>query len=261
MDLEKEVNRSGFPLQIAIETLIGRNRKQNDWRVIYSEHAWANEKGESGFIDLILELDGGAYVLIIECKRVLDTTWIFLNSKGEINKRKRAKVWLNNYENGRFQTTEWIDITPDPECPECEFCLVPGQNKKSAPMLERVASTLISSTESFAREEAPLFPTFFDRRFYFNVVVTTAKLNVCTFDPSSISLIDGTLKNADFHEIPFVRFRKQLQAAPYISGIPKRLFSYKTYSGAKENTVFVVNSEGFKDFLKKLDIGMLNGIL
>jgi hypothetical protein len=98
----------------------------------------------------------------------------------------------------RFQTFDWIDITPNPKCPECEFCVVPGQDNKSAPMLERTASSLISSTEAFVHEESSLFPKVFDKRFYFNVIVTTAKLNVCTFDPASISLRDGTLYEAEF---------------------------------------------------------------
>ena len=253
MDLEQVVNRSGFPLQIALETLIGREKKPNGWNVIYSEHSWENDRGESGFIDLILELDGATFVLVIECKRVLDTTWIFLNTKGEINGRKHAKVWFSHYETDRFKTFDWIDITPDPKCPECEYCIVPGQDSKSTPMLERIAASLISSTESFAKEEAPLFPNVFDKRFYFNVVVTTANLKVCTFNPATISLSDGTLNNAEFLEVPFLRLRKQLQTSPIEKEISGHDFSYSSFSRAKENTVFVVNAQHFKNFLKSFE--------
>src|SRR5687768_9430123 len=54
-DLLAEVNRSGFPLQIAIERLIRDGITAPCWRVRYVEHAWSNERtGSSGWVDLVL---------------------------------------------------------------------------------------------------------------------------------------------------------------------------------------------------------------
>jgi hypothetical protein len=100
--------------------MVGRDRKPNDWSLIYSEHAWENGKRESGFVDLILELDGATFVLVIERKRVLETTWVFLNREGSKKERRHAKVWVSNYVNDQFKTFDWVDITPAPYSTECE---------------------------------------------------------------------------------------------------------------------------------------------
>lgn len=254
MDNEGIINRSGFPLQIALENLIGTDRKHNDWSVIYTEHAWKNTN-DSGFIDLILELDGGNLVLVVECKRVLDASWLFLNSKGKLNKRKQTKAWVSRMVDEKFKFFNWLDLAIDPVSPECEYSIVLGQDAKSKPMLERTAATLVVSTEAFAKEEARLFDSVHNTRIYFNVIVTTAKLNVCEFEPGNISLTDGTIKDSVFTEVPFLRFRKQLQQDIEFS-IPNN-FTYSTMARAKENSVFIVNAEHIKQFLCAFDPGRL----
>ncbi len=47
-------------------------------------------------------------------------------------------------------------------------------------------------------------------RTYINVIATTAKLEVCKFDPSKIDLETGTIAEAECEEVPYIRFRKQL---------------------------------------------------
>jgi hypothetical protein len=262
MTPEELVNKSGFPLQIALENEIGREEGHDKWWVIHSEHEWSNDKGESGFIDLVLELGkSGTFVLVVECKRVLDADWLFFNSKGTMAGQKRAKGWLTEYghqlNKPRIIKFDWTDFMPEPSSPECEYAITRGEDGKNTPMLERVAATLVASTEAFAHEEKPLFPKRFDRRLYFNVIVTTAKLKVCTFDPGTISLADGTLKADDFTEVGFIRFRKQLQhrladPADFSEDWSSDVF-YQRISAAKENTVFVVNAEKFSAFLKKFD--------
>lgn len=254
MDNKGIINKSGFPLQIALENLIGADRKHNGWSVIYTEHAWKNTD-DSGFIDLILELDGGRLVLVVECKRVIDSSWFFLNSKGKLNNRRQTKAWVSRWVGERFNFFNWLDLAIDPISSECEYSIVLGQDAKSKPMLERTAAKLVASTEAFAKEEARLFDSVHDARIYFNVIVTTAKLNVCEFEPSDISLKNGTIKDPVFTEVPFLRFRKQLQQDIDFP-IPTN-FKYSSMARAKENSVFIVNVSHIKDFLNDFDPGRL----
>lgn len=246
------INKSGFPLQIAIENLIGHNKRPSDWRVLHSEHSW-KLNNESGFIDLILELDGGILVLVVECKRVLNSSWYFLNSEGKFNDRKHSKAWVSQYGNDKPKQFNWIDIPLAPSSPECEYCTILGQDSKSKPMLERVAATLVNSTEAYAREDIYNINEGADLKVYFNVIITTAKLEVCSFAPEKISISDGTLNECNFKEVPYLRFRKQLQN----DFDPKALKSLNEHeiSRAKENSVFIVNSEHINQFLKGIDLG------
>ena len=77
--LEKLVNSSGFPLQIALQHLIESKKSDHGWDVLSHEHPWANkEAGSEGFIDLILVNNSDRHIMVVECKRVRDTYWIFL---------------------------------------------------------------------------------------------------------------------------------------------------------------------------------------
>ena len=80
------------------------------------------------------------------------------------------------------------DLTPmffDPYVfwsPECTFCVVPGQDKKSRPMLERIAAELIEATESLAYEDLHLFNNKNDfvrtRRIYSHLAMRNIFLNM-----------------------------------------------------------------------------------
>lgn len=64
----------------------------------------------------------------------------------------------------------------------------------------------------------------------------------------NLRLQDGTLSDAKFESVPFVRFRKQL-------GVHHSLFTPEQYLAGgdlaylKESTVFVVNAEAICSFL------------
>jgi hypothetical protein len=252
MDLKKLVNQSGFPLQIAVQNLVASDGL--DWNPIYSEHSWKHPvTGDSGFIDLVVEWGGAVVVLIVECKRVLDTTWVFFNSNGNASPRRIAKGWYSEEQDATVKYFGWRDVALDPACPECEYSIAFGHDSKSKPMLEREASILVSATESFAHEEVPQFVAqSHHNRLYLNVLVTTAKLQVCTFDPNNISIADGTLNDCEFIEVPYVRFRKQVTISHDLQNLPS-LANHRTIAKAKENTVFVVNAEKLSDFLQKFD--------
>jgi len=77
--MKGHVNASGFPLQIGIKSLVNETTNRHGWKTIFTEHAWSNPSDENtGFIDLVLENQHRTTVMIVEAKRVLDTSWIFL---------------------------------------------------------------------------------------------------------------------------------------------------------------------------------------
>ena len=166
---------------------------------------------------------------------------------------------MSDYENGSFRRFGFGELVLEPT-PEAQYCVVDGQDPKARPMLERIASNLVSSTEGFAREEMPRVQNENGcLRVYISVIVTTAKLSVCSFDSQLIALSTGEIANAEYKEVPFLRFRKQLAShreIPKFCEIRKLHLSarYREIAKAKESTVFIVNSESFSDFLQRFEV-------
>jgi len=194
----------------------------------------------------------------MECKRTMDSHWVFLKTVASKDDCKRTKCFVlhkNGEETKRFS---WVDLAVQPRTFESEFCVLRGagnsHDKNSVTLLERVGSELVISTESLAIEDKRLS---LDDRWkllvYFNVIVTTATLHVCSIEPNEISLKDGTVNDVDFQQVPYVRFRKQLNAmydVPYVF----RVVGDRDVAAAKESSVFVVNSMHLIDFLENFDI-------
>lgn len=146
-------------------------------------------------------------------------------------------------------------MTGCPPTPESGFCVIPGHDNSSKPLLERLAASVVESTEGFSEEEKDLFfaKNQEQLRIYYNVIITTAELKVCNFDSSNVSLENGELSKHEFHSVPYVRFRKQLSVNTNNSktGVPA---CYYEISYAKENTVFVVNASHFIEFLEEFEL-------
>lgn len=249
------LNESGFPLQIAIEHLVS-TVTPGGWRMRYSEHAWrSQDNSQAGFIDLVLQNQNDTAVMVVECKRVRDANWLFLSSTGTARSRAHCKGWVSHHQQDSFKFFGWEDFPVDPQTPEASFCVIRGQDVNGRrPMLERVASEVVASTEALALQEKPLHvpPSSRQFRMYFNVIVTTAPLLMAQFEPASISLAEGTLDEASFTEVPFLRFRKQLLDA----SIPADLLDYQNGAVARsrESTVFIVNAEHFAEFLQEFEV-------
>lgn len=254
--LIKAVNSTGFPLQIGLCHEVEKTTNTHGWKVLGQEHAWKNNlSGSSGFIDVILENSHRNQVLIIECKRVKDTSWIFLQDTEELKNRRHIKAWVSFFNGGAFRSFDWANVTGCPHTPESEFCVIPGHDSTSKPLLERLAASVIDSTEGFAQEEERFYfrKTGEQLRIYYNVIVTTAVLKVCNFDPSNISIESGELSEYNFQEVPYLRFRKQLS---FNCELPERDGGASHYelSYAKQNTIFVVNSTHLTDFLREFEL-------
>jgi len=253
--LAKIVDSSGFPLQIRIEHLVNSTSSSHGWKVRYKEHPWRNiDTGSSGFIDLVLIDKHSTSSMVIECKRKQDSDWIFLLPSKELENRRRARVWITKSKSPTGDAFDWADISTEPSTPESEFCAVLGHDNRSRPMIERIAADVIESTEALAYEENNLTLDF-NYMIYFNIVITTAKLWLCNFDPEDISTDTGIIEEnkTNFKNVSYLRFRKSLSTKP----VDKLNLAEKNYSNlikAKENTVFVVNSGKFVEFLNNINI-------
>lgn len=245
--LRKNLNSSGFPFQIAVESVIANI---SGWKVSKREYPWHNnDTGQNGFIDIIAEKN--SVTLVVECKRVRDTEWIFLCSPTNMD-RSHARFWVNRV-GGREQAVGWYDGQVEPSSPEADFCAVIGQDHRK-PLLENLASELISATEAFAVEEFPFFKDIPISMCYFPVIITTAELYICKIDPSDIEMESGEIKNPTFEAVPFLRFRKSLTTAPPRFAIERPITRPEELAEARERTVFVLNASNLKESLGHWEI-------
>lgn len=255
-ELLRIANDSGFPLQIALQHSVSAATATHGWRVRHGEHAWTNSAdSQSGFIDLVIRDQYNCANLVIECKRVRNATWLFFNSSGSAEHRRHSKSWVTRYKGGKPDIFGWNEVPIEPSSPEAQFCAVRGQstNDKNT-FLERVAGELVSSTEALAVEERDYVQEMEDSlRLYFNAVVTTATLKFAEFDPSHLSVTDGTLADATFQEVPFVRVRKQFSMRPAKLTSAEWL-RHDDPDYRRENTVFVINANALNHFLAQFDI-------
>lgn len=248
------VNSSGFPLQIGIEHLVRSKTLEHGWKIRYKEHSWKNvHTGNTGFIDLVIADNYGTSAMVIECKRVQDTSWIFLQTNSIQANRRHSRVWVSRLDGQEPKFFDWSDVAGEPSSPECEFCVVPGQDHKSRPMLERIASELIEATEALAWEDYHLNSEQDFIRMYASVIVTTAELHLCTFSPGDVLIDTGMIDRADFKLVPFVRFRKSLSTKP-VSEFNLKEKNDASLVRAKESMVFIVNSSNFEGFINGFEI-------
>jgi hypothetical protein len=247
------VNQSGFPFQTALEALIAGTTTEWRWKVTHTEEAWKNGSDErDGFIDLIIENEPRTTAFIVEAKRTLDASWIFLVPDPKQMDRRHFKAWVTW--SGKTPYFGWHDVTLTPQTPQSQFCVVRGQDDKNVSMLERVGSQLVSATEAFAWEDrANADSKPIEMRLYCSVIVTTAPLQICQYDPRAIPLDVGRIQDAVFTEVPVVRFRKQLSTRSIVAPEPGNVRAYGEGS-SKEHAVFVVNASHLMDFLEDFDI-------
>ena len=241
------INASGFLFQLRIEQEIkaaGPNQT-GGWEFAAREHRWKDaEDGGEGFIDLILKYGMGR--MIIECKRVTDANWVFLIPDKRSN-MSRAHIPWTMRTNDKESISDWHDFSVTPASPEAAFCVVRGQGEKDTPMLERLSSQVLRSVESFANEELGYIDRS-DRRplIYFPVIVTNATLHVCQFDPTLVDISTGQINEANFQQVPCVRFRKSLSSG-LPSRQPNRDIEKTNYNN--ERTIFVINSVALTEIL------------
>lgn len=248
------VNASGFVLQLGLEHQIRETRSEHGWDILSREHPWS-DGNSSGFVDLII--GHGIVRLVIECKRARDGAWVFLASATALPTSRFRCQWAQGSRD-KADLLGWDDFLLAPESPEADFCIIRGTGENDRSLLERIAGGLIESLGPLAIEElGTLAWTDSDTVFlHMPVIVTTAALYLCRYDPQSISLEAGTLGGASFEPVPFVRFRKSLAHAPtpYSS-----IVDIGAIARDKERSVLIVNPKALPSLLTVLKIQARGG--
>jgi hypothetical protein len=247
-------NSSGFPLQIA--TVHAVNQSSN-WRVVLEEHPWRSDMtGSEGFIDIVAVTrhDDGFSAMVLECKRVRQTAWVFLIPDLSPSPCRRTTAWESHRVDSKWKEYRWVDWRTYPSTYESQDCAIPGQEQGRKTLLERTASELINSVEVLAAEEKQIQEkggTNNFTRLYIPVVVTTAQLFVSHFDPATISLADGSLsKDTPVSQVPCIRFRKSLSTRAQSSSAS----SIEKLHTESERTIFVVHAEALPEFLQEFRV-------
>ena len=245
------INNSGFLFQLRLEEEIKKTRPlspMGEWQQIAREHKWIDTlDGKEGFIDIVLE-SGDTTRLVIECKRVTDASWLFLVPSEEKETKRGQFLWTES----KDDASDWHNFKFDPLSLESAFCVVRGQGEKDTPLLERLASSLLRSTESLANEELKITKQERKIRIYLPVIVTNALLYACRFNISDVNLDTGRLSESDFNEIPFIRFRKNLSST--IKSESPFTKDLNEVNRQNERTVLVINAKELTKTLRDLNI-------
>jgi hypothetical protein len=259
-ELEKLVNRSGFPFQLRVEHEIRKTSAQHRWSVTSREHPWSDtgKSPKEHFLDLVLSKD--SMRMAVECKRVQNASWIFLidpttlaGESGSPEICARA-FWASRLPDNK-QLYTWWDFDVRPSTVESEFCVVHGAADDQSPMLERLGRHLVSAAEEVGRLALDLGEAG-GAVIVFPVIVTTATLYACATDPANIS-DDGMITGATFAEIPYIRFRKSLASS--LTGAAKKPRTVAQADENRERTMFVVNSKHLVSMLTKWQLTDLGG--
>jgi len=250
-DLSGLANASGYLFQLKIENTVKTSRLQPHWTVDAHEHPWSHpETGEEGFIDLILTPVRGRNIkMVVECKRVKDGTWLFLlpDEKAGLTSFFTCP-WVYKGSDRR-DIAGWDKFEVHPATLQSEFCCIRGSGEKEPPFLERLSRKLLRAIESVVNEECrpDSEPAASMAIVFVPIIVTTARLAICRFDPNSVSVTKGILpdEGASFEVVPFLRFTKSLEARP------------GDMSRAGQQSVFVITGSELETFLANFELDCL----
>ena len=211
---------------------------------------------EEGFIDLILERSGYNLRLVVECKRIAGN-WIFLLLTEQINQKRDTRVLSFDLQTFKFL---WSKTALDPMSNEAGFCIMETEGKKDSRTLEKLAGELLLSLEYLALEKSGLIKEWSKNlqrspgnMVYIPVIVTTARLQVATFDPSSFDRKEGKIiGDCTPSPVEYIRFQKNL--ATNINYEKPLLGSLTELNHENDRTIFVVTAESLVKFLSLIDL-------
>jgi hypothetical protein len=255
------VNASGFAFQLAIEETVRITalEERHGWSIVSREHGW-NDGGTPRFIDLVLQLAGGPMYLVVECKRPRGGEWVFLvpdppkGRRAEPRRHFRAQHLRKEQSAvGPQVVTSLYNFQLDPPSWESTFCTIRGTSEQDRPMLDRLCADLTRSADALLEQQSTVGGGFHPSQSWvaIPVIVTTARLHVCRFDPGVVSLHDGLLPPSagDWQEVPAVRYRKGFAAvsaenATTLGGLEK----------AAQRTVAIVTGTHLVEWLESLSL-------
>lgn len=250
----KIINASGYLFQLRVEDEIRRSKSYalGNMEIVASEHRWVDRKTlDESFIDTIVQK--GILRVVIETKRVQDAEWIFLVPHDlKLNHNLRLRWTHINKDDDKYH--DWSKIVLTPHSLRSAFCLIRGQGEKNLSMLERIGGYLLRSVEALSIEELNYsYPSERSRSFtYLPIIITNAKLLVCRIDSEEVDITTGTLDIADFVEVPYIQFYKNMSSSLFQTD--KTLNEIKRSNEYNNRSVMVVNSANVIDFFDDLSL-------
>jgi len=261
------VNASGFAFQLSLTELVRASAHKHQWDVTTTEHGW-QDGATPRFIDFVLSRSWVR--LVVECKRPQSANWVFLVP--DPKRRRRAEpsasfraLYLRNHDtkDGTVGVCGLTNMHQWPVSWESAHCALLGHAKGERPMLDRLAAELVRSAEAVAAQSWGLDSLRQVRGYnapvpvvsgYLPVIVTTAQLRVCRFDPEVVPLDTGHLPadGAEFEVVPYVRYRKSFDAPTIAHGDQRH--DIGELEAAAQRSVVVVNALHFIDWLTQFEI-------
>lgn len=257
-----------------MEKEIEATTSKHHWSVISSEHPWENpESLKNGFADIVLKHNNlPTFLMAIECKRMKtddarQLKWLFLVPEGKEQETKRTscfgvaggfkedqeKLYWNPY-------SQWDDVHIAKPSYEASYCVLPNDEQKKRPILEKLSAEALDTAEGLAEEGKKIAWSQKEegrvRKFIFSAIVTNAKIVACRFKPEDICIENGILDMARVRveEVPFIRFRKSLQM-----NLPsRRFYDLKETQQARERSVFVATASAIVTLLSGWDKGFMD---
>jgi hypothetical protein len=252
----------GFALQLALEDAVRRSK--TSWEVISREHGWLDDR-DPKFVDLILN-QGGPTILVVECKRTKGGDWIFLvpNLDGLQNIATRAMQIESVETAGKIEGSSSLDTYGvGPPCWESAFCAVRGAGERDRPMLDRICAELTRATDAISTQQMAinqslnhLMPGHRLENVLIPVVVTTARLHVCRFNPGKVSLESGEIPEdgSVFEDVTHLRYRKSFDAPSVRAAGPDRTTTLGELERHAQRTVLIVRANYFQQWLREFRI-------
>jgi hypothetical protein len=233
--------------------MVNASTKRHRWAVLYEEHGWRDAEGKDiGHIDLVLIRD--RTLLLVECKRLQEASWVLLPKPGDVEGRRQFTALLAPRHNSTVRQISWWHYTGEPRSAIAEYCVT--KTGGGGHPIESIAADLVRAADALANEERKLVMSYTPHadRIYIPAIVTTAPIWICKVDPAGISLQDGKIPPAaDFAEVPWARFTKQLSTVPGRDMPLENLGANwpADLAETKERAVWLINASSLAEFLSE----------
>lgn len=196
----KQVDAGGLAFQQVTVDVIAEG--PSDWGVSHSELPWSLDNYE-GFIDVVAS--NSNRFLAIECKRYarplrfIRSTWEHKNRCLSASRRCTTVSAGEPAVGAASLPLNWREVDLGPEAALVELCQTEGQ------LLETICRPLCCAAAAYAMWR---LSRGLKTDWIAPMIVTNAKLKVCTVDAKSFDLERGTLGEAQFEEVQHIRFHK-----------------------------------------------------
>ena len=267
MPMKKEylieaVNRSGFPLEVAVASLV--KKPESIWNLESTGYA-IQFQGKRGEIDCVLRGKNKRKdtIAVVECKRAHPDfkTWVLFDEVKPTPENKGRCLWLIEERGGiglSFSVVPY-DFPQIAPVPLVSQAVEVGTNKSGKKYnTEQIYQACLQvCTNLFALASESALDGSFSFNYVLPVVVTTAILNVVENSDSVIDIVEGAIdpEQVELREVPYVfrSFAFPLAWQQHVTQHTADSGNLLLGGRFKQNRlhILVVNAGHLEEFLKK----------